>query len=172
MKRLFRSAGVVAVVFVIPRQIEAPLLDAFGPIGSRKGRIVAALREYKHGARVGVFRALGCEAHRSVLVRFSRRELNAFAVANPHSRVGNDAGVVEFRYPYKRATGAYFGMHRQVGYERQRAHEHRPLFLQERCAQRGGLCFDDMQAGLGQRQANDFKFFWPTRFRKWHRLRF
>ena len=63
-------------------------------------------------------------------------------------------------------------MHRQIGHERQRAHEHRSSFLQKRCAQRRRLSLDYMQTRFGQRKAHDFKFFRPARFRQRQRLRF
>ena len=164
---LFRIVA-VALVVIVPRQVEAP--GSIPRVQSLRVKAMSspACANTKLGQDSFVFVAFGV-----------RRAVPSRSVLPAANSTPCNRGCGQWRLLPPRsfrcvtqtnAPTAGFHMHGQIGHQCHRAHVHRALLLQQRVAESCRFSLNNVQSRLGQRQADDFELLRSARFRQGQRL--
>ena len=149
------------------RQFEIGRADALAPAGQREAEIVAGARRHHQRVRrtgfaataVGFgFRQPGGDHHAAAAIgRAAGDRLAGAAVADLDGGVGHGLAGVERGHPNEAALPPPFEMDRHVGDERGAGDVARRVAAEERAAEHRAGEFDDVEAGLAERNADDLE---------------
>ena len=156
-------------------QIEISRADAVAPCRHREAEIIAAARRDHQRVSVAFASAVGfgcgkARADHDTALRIARAGSECLAratVGNAHGGARDGLAAIERRHPRERAFAAPFEMHRHVGDERPCRDKARRLPPEQGVAENGAGEFDDIESGLGQRNADDFEILartWQAEF--------
>ena len=146
-------------------QVEIIRADAFAPAGHRKAEVIARTRrDHQRRRRTGAA-AIGfgidqrtANGNAALRVRCSRRQhLASATIGHTHGGTGNRFAAVERRHPRERAFAAPFEMHRHIRNQRARRHITRDSAPEQRIAKHRACQLDNIESGLGQRNADNFE---------------